>query len=202
MWKAHGFTEPPYGFSFPYNGFSKLVIWFQPTFLMVVPPGGGQDVIQMKTTSIMVLAALAATGLLLSAGVVGATDVPSPGYGPYHSDERHELMEKAFEENDYEAWKTLMTENGRRPRVVDMVTDETFGRFSKVHEAMESGDLDLAATIRAELGLGQGRGRGYGRGGGMNGGGFVDADGDGQCDNIAAGGCGGCGRGRGWRFQQ
>jgi len=166
---------------------------------------------QMKTTSIMVLAALVAAGLLLSAGVVGATDVPSPGYGPYHSDERHELMEKAFEENDYEAWKALMTENGRRPRVVDVVNEETFGRFSEVHEAMESGDLDRAATIRAELGLGQGHGRGgpgrgYGRGVGMHGAGFVDADGDGQCDNLAAGGCGGCGRGRGmgrrWRFQQ
>ena len=172
--------------------------------MVLAPRGGGRDVIPMKTTSIMVLAALAATGLLLSAGVVGATDVPSPGYGPYHNDERHELMEKAFEENDYEAWKALMTENGRRPRVVDVVTEETFGHFSEVHEAMESGDLDLAATIRAELGLGQGRGRGAG----MLGAGFVDSDGDGECDNLAVGGCAGCGRGRGggmgrgWRFQQ
>ena len=177
---------------------------------MVVPPGGGRDVIPMKTTSIMVLAALAATGLLLSAGVVGATDVPSPGYGPYHNDERHELMEKAFEENDYEAWKALMTENGRRPRVVDVVTEDTFQEFAEAHEAMESGDLDLAATIRTELGLGQGRGRGGpGRGAGMPRAGFVDTDGDGQCDNLAAGGCGrgrgggqGRGMGRGWRFQQ
>lgn len=168
----------------------------------------------MKTTSIMVLAALVAGGLLLSAGMVGADGAPGVAYGPYHTNERHELMEKAFEEKDYEAWKVLMTEGSRRPRVVDVVTEDNFDEFAAAHEAKEAGELEKAAAIRAELGLGQGRGKGYGRGygRGMRGAGFVDEDGDGQCDNLAAGGCGGCGRGRGggygrgmgrgWRFQQ
>lgn len=79
--------------------------------------------------------------------------------GPNYTEERHSAMEKAFESNDYNAWKNLM--NGRG-RVTQVVNKDNFAQFAKIHELIEDGKTDEANKIRAELGLGLQNGSGYG----------------------------------------
>jgi hypothetical protein len=107
--------------------------------------------------------------------------------GPNYSPERHEQMEKAFENNDYTAWKGLMNGKGRISQVVN---EGNFNRFAEAHRLMEEGKNDEANKIRQELGLGQGSKNGQGQGlkngqkGQNRGGNFVDANGDGKCDRM------------------
>lgn len=107
--------------------------------------------------------------------------------GPNYSPERHEQMEKAFDNNDYNSWKNLM--NGRG-RVSQIINEGNFKRFAEAHRLMEEGKNDEAGKIRQELGLGQGGGNGQGKGmnnaqrGQNKGGNFVDANGDGKCDRM------------------
>ena len=97
--------------------------------------------------------------------------------GPNYSVERHALMEKAFETNNYEAWKSLM---GNQGRVTKVINKDNFAKFAEAHKKAENGDLAGAKKIREELGLGlkngqgsqagnsQGRGNGNGRHNGTN----------------------------------
>lgn len=103
--------------------------------------------------------------------------------GPNYTPERHEAMQKAFESNDYAAWKAQMGERGAARKV----TEQNFARFSEMHKLMLEGKTIEANAIRAELGLGQGGGQGRGMGvnrGQNRGGNFVDANGDGKCDHL------------------
>lgn len=71
---------------------------------------------------------------------------------PNFSQTRYEAMQKAFESNDYNAWKELM--NGRG-QVSDVINEGNFARFSEMHRLMLEGKYDEANKIREELGLGQ-----------------------------------------------
>ncbi len=81
--------------------------------------------------------------------------------GPDCSDERHEIMEKAFQDNNYENWKELMNGNGR---VTQVVNADNFARFAEAHKLAEEDNLEEAKTIRAELGLGLKNGSGRDQG--------------------------------------
>ena len=81
--------------------------------------------------------------------------------GPDCSDERHAIMEEAFQGNNYEAWKELMNGKGR---VAQVVNTDNFARFAEAHRLAEEGDLEEAKTIRAELGLGLKNGSGRDQG--------------------------------------
>ena len=81
--------------------------------------------------------------------------------GPYYSEERHEQMEKAFENKDFNAWKELM---GTRGRVTQVVNADNFVQFAKAHELAEQGKVQEANQIREELGLGLHNGSGMGNG--------------------------------------
>ena len=90
--------------------------------------------------------------------------------GPNYSVERHEVMEKAFENKDYNAWKNLMQGRGR---VSQVVNKDNFSKFAEAHELMEQGKTAEAQKIRQELGLGMHDGSGkvmgkMGMGRGMN----------------------------------
>jgi len=131
--------------------------------------------------------------LSVFAGVVSAYRGDPSVQGPYYSEERHASMTEALDNLDYDAWVALMTENGRHPRVVDVVTEENFATFVEAHQAALDGDAATAEELRAELGLGlgdgprQGYGQGMGRGLRAQQSEFVDADGDGVCDNLGTG---------------
>ncbi|MBR9706575.1 hypothetical protein GOV14_06065 [Candidatus Pacearchaeota archaeon] len=107
-----------------------------------------------QTLGILALGVIALLGVSLVFAYQGDYSVKGPNY----SEDRHEAMETAFENLDYDAWVALMTENGRHPRVVDVITVDNFATFVEAHEAAESGDFELAAELRAELGLGNGQG--------------------------------------------
>lgn len=79
--------------------------------------------------------------------------------GPNYSVERHTAMEKAFETNDYMAWKNLM---GNQGRVTQVVNKDNFVKFAEAHKLAEKGDVLGAKKIRQELGLGLKNGSGQG----------------------------------------
>ncbi|NCN99721.1 hypothetical protein GW920_01160 [Candidatus Falkowbacteria bacterium] len=96
--------------------------------------------------------------------------------GPNYSVDRHEAMEEAFENNDYEAWKNLMVGNGR---VMQVVNKDNFSKFAEAHELAEQGNTVEAQKIRQDLGLGLRNGSGSGAG---------SRDGNGR-GNAQHGGC-------------
>lgn len=84
--------------------------------------------------------------------------------GPYHTEEREVAMEKAFDNNDYNAWKNLMQGRGR---VTQIINQNNFAQFAKAHNLAEEGKIAEANQIRKDLGLGLQNGNGQGMGIGM-----------------------------------
>ncbi|MBN1462393.1 MAG: hypothetical protein JW922_01780 [Paludibacteraceae bacterium] len=117
---------------------------------------------------------LGLTALALTAGAfltVGSTYAYRGDYtqkGPDCDSEKHELMEQAFENNDYQAWAELMEGKGR---VTQVINEGNFSRFAEAHKLAEEGNYDAADTIRQELGLrtrnGEKVGAGYMQGNGQ-----------------------------------
>lgn len=124
--------------------------------------------------------------------------------GPAYSPERHTAMTEAMGSNNYQEWSELMADRGR---ITQVVNAENFAQFAEARRLGEAGDVAGADAIRQELGIrtsngekvgarygeGQGKNRGdkEGRGrmnsetrGQNQGGKFVDANGDGACDNL------------------
>lgn len=84
--------------------------------------------------------------------------------GPNYSPERHAIMEKAFQTNDYNLWKSQMNNGMGATRVIN---ENNFAKFAEARRLALAGDYAQANKIRAELGLGNGRGgNGYGAGNG------------------------------------
>lgn len=90
--------------------------------------------------------------------------------GPNYSVERHNAMTKAFENKDYDTWKTLMQGKGK---VSQVINKDNFSKFAEVQQLTLQGKTVEAQKIRQELGLGLQNGSGKvmnGKGGnkGMN----------------------------------
>ena len=135
-----------------------------------------------KTIMLGALGLLGLGAVALATGTYAYQGDPAK-FGPNYTPERHEAMQKAFESNDYAAWKAQMGERGAARKV----TEQNFARFSEMHKLMLEGKTTEANAIRAELGLGQGGGQGRGMNanrGQNRGGNFVDANGDGKCDHL------------------
>ncbi len=134
--------------------------------------------------SVIGLAGLAGLGVAVYAAGAYAFQGNGSQYGPNYTPERHEQMTRAFENNDYNSWKSLMSGRG----AANKITEQNFARFAEMHKLRLEGKIEDANKIRAELGLGQGnsQGRGMkGEGRGQNrSGNFVDANGDGKCDRM------------------
>ncbi len=119
------------------------------------------NIINTKVIAFSTVAALLGAGfaMAMSASAAG----PQGGLARGTCDpERHEAVEKAMEDGDYEAWKEL---HGGRGRIASVVNEDNFDTFVAMHEAMESGDTEKAAELREELGLNASGHRGGGRGG-------------------------------------
>ncbi|MCB9813278.1 MAG: hypothetical protein H6772_02630 [Pseudomonadales bacterium] len=70
--------------------------------------------------------------------------------GPNYSSVRHEAINQAFSNGDYNSWKQQMEGNGATNRI----TETNFLRFAEAHKLATQGDLEGAKKIREELGLG------------------------------------------------
>ena len=86
--------------------------------------------------------------------------------GPNYSVERHTAMLKAFETNDYTAWKNLMQNQGR---VTQVITEANFAKFAEAHNLALQGKTAEAQKIRQDLGLGLKNGSGRNSDGVMRG---------------------------------
>lgn len=106
----------------------------------------------MSNKNFLILGLFAIT--LLSAGVItfagafvnkGADSNINQNY----NSERHALMEKAFQTNDYNLWKSQMNGKG----VTNLINENNFSKFAQAHRLMNEGKYDEANKIRQELGL-------------------------------------------------
>jgi len=141
----------------------------------------------MKTKKIYV--SLAVLTLIFTAGIASALAYQGDytKVGPGHTSDRHETIETALNNNDYNAWLKLMDGRGR---VTQVINQSNFAKFAEAHKLAQAGDIAGADAIRAELGLRTSQGSN----GGQKGQGhrqnnakvknFVDSNGDGVCDNI------------------
>ena len=103
--------------------------------------------------------ALAIGATSIFAGSVLAYQGDSAVKGPNYSEDRHTAMEQAFENNDYNAWKSLMVGKGR---VTQVVNKDNFLKFAEAHKLSEEGKTVEAQQIRKDLGLGLRNGSGAG----------------------------------------
>jgi len=147
----------------------------------------------MKKIALGVLS-VATIGIVASSGVVSAFQGDPTKEGPNHNADLHDLKTAAFDAQDYEVWKDLMEQQGSRGRVLDVVNEDNFNIFVEAHNAAESGDIERANELRAELGLNNGigpkDGHSYGAGKGAR-------DGSGSGQGFKRGN--GLGRGTGQR---
>lgn len=116
---------------------------------------------------------LGLTALVIGTGVIFTAATSASAYrgdpavtGPNYTVERHEAMEKSFENKDFSAWLALMQGKGR---VTQVVNKDNFAKFAEAHELAEDGKLIEANQIRTELGLNLRNGTGNGNGMGRNG---------------------------------
>jgi len=79
------------------------------------------------------------------------------GKGSKGNNEDHEAVIQAIENNDYEAWKTLMAD---KPMITDKITQENFNKMVEAHQLMQAGKFDEARQIQKDSGVGFGHGRG------------------------------------------
>lgn len=122
-----------------------------------------------KTTMFLSAIALAIGGVTLMSTQALAYKGDPAVKGPNYTAERHAAVTKAFETNDYNAWKSQMDGRG----ITRRITAQNFARFEQAHRLALAGKTAEANAIRAELGLNQQRGGGMGKGdgtcqGGMN----------------------------------
>lgn len=113
----------------------------------------------MKNKSLILgsLTAVVLGGAILAPTMVSAYRGDVSVQGPNYSEERHQAMTNAFENNDYEAWKTQMAGRGR---VIEVINEENFPRFAEAHRLSLAGQTEEAMAIREELGLGMHNGSG------------------------------------------
>jgi len=125
--------------------------------------------IKMKTKNTVLtlgIAALVLGGLFTLPSAVNAYKGDPSVKGPDCTEERHEKMEQAFGNNDYNAWTNLMQGKGK---VTQVINEGNFAKFAEAHKLAEEGKMDKAKQIREELGLGLGNRKGNGSGQGSKG---------------------------------
>ncbi len=109
--------------------------------------------------------ALALVAIVVAPNISQAYRGDSSVKGPSYTTERHEAMEKAFDDKDFSSWQKLMEGRGR---VTQVVNKDNFIKFSEIHKLIEEENTTEAQKIREELGLGMHNGFGK-RGGHCNG---------------------------------
>jgi hypothetical protein len=103
-----------------------------------------------KTISFVTLGIIGLLGISLVMAYQGDPNVQGPNY----SEDRHAAMQEAFETGNYDGWVALMTQDGRHPRIVDIITSENFEEFAEAHQSKDKEELK---ELKAELGIGQGK---------------------------------------------
>ena len=91
---------------------------------------------------------------LLGVGFVAAYQGDYSVKGSDYSDERHNTTHNAFDNLDYDAWVGLMTESGRNPRILTIVTeDNKYKTYVRVSVPKEAVNKNLVNQIKNEEAL-------------------------------------------------
>jgi len=115
-----------------------------------------------KQTKNMILGA-AVLSLTVTGGVAALTNA-APGNNGSQSQisnrrffhpgkemrENFDAIKEAIANNDYEAWKTAMSDH---PKAEEFVNEETFAKMVEAYQLREAGDLEGAREIMEQLGL-------------------------------------------------
>ena len=113
-------------------------------------------------------------GTVLSIGILVAVPVlafrgDENARGPRFNPEHHEQMQEIFETGNFEAFRLMIEESGKKGKMLETITEENFSKFVEMHNFMKNGDKEGAKVFREELGLNFGKGpmMKQGRRGGM-----------------------------------
>jgi hypothetical protein len=117
-----------------------------------------------KILGLVGVATLALGAVAMIPGITQAYRGDATVKGPNYTIERHDAMEKAFENNDFSAWQKLMVGRGR---VTQVINKDNFAKFAEIHKLTEEGKTVEAQKLRTEMGLGLHNGQGRGNGQGM-----------------------------------
>lgn len=101
-----------------------------------------------KKMFFLALTAIVVSGIAMIPRQASAHQGDSKVQGPNYTAERHEAMAKAFANNDYYAWKSLMAGKGRATQVI---TQQDFTKFAEAHKLAAEGKMTEVNKIRAEL---------------------------------------------------
>ncbi|MDD4333152.1 MAG: hypothetical protein PHT51_03500 [Patescibacteria group bacterium] len=101
-----------------------------------------------------------------------------PGNWKINSEKR-DAEQKAFVNNDYDAWKALVGDNP----VTEKITKDNFAKFVEAHRLMSEGKFQEAKVIFDELGVNPGGGFGKMHNN-RHGPRFEDKNKDGFCDYL------------------
>lgn len=121
------------------------------------------------------------TGLVLGGVALAGTTFAFQGQENRPSEDRdahRASMQEVMNDNNYEGWKTLMTERYEKAEarhkemqekhsqvLLAINSPEAFEKMTQIHELRKSGDIDGANALRAELGLPEmGNGKGFAEG--------------------------------------
>jgi len=102
--------------------------------------------------------ALAIVSMIALAGIaIGKNTLPLE-QRPHYNAVVHEQLEDAMDAGDYAAWLRIRQENNlpMHGKMFQVVNEENFATFVRMHEANLAGDTTTADALRQELGLGAG----------------------------------------------
>ena len=68
-------------------------------------------------------------------------------------EQRMQDIKQAIENNDYNTWHELVTENGRSPNIADVVTEDNFYLLAELEKARQDKDFEKANEIANQLGI-------------------------------------------------
>ncbi len=100
--------------------------------------------------------------LIISAGLSSTALAYMSEPGNSINETVHEQLINAINNRDYNEWLRIREENNlpTRGRIFQVINEDNFDTFAKMHDAMTSGNTELANQYRAELGLGLRNGNG------------------------------------------
>ena len=113
-------------------------------------------------------------GAALFVGLTGTLAAPSDnantaiakggmmrGRGPAISQEDRTALDQAFQNNDYNAWKTIMEKDakGKASDILSKINESNFAKFAEAHRIMKEAK-EKSAAIFKELGIERPEGKG------------------------------------------
>jgi hypothetical protein len=100
----------------------------------------------------LLLASLALV-LMVSAATFAVAQPWTPGPKVNYDADVHEQLQEAMANEDFAEWKRIREENNlpMHGRMMAEMNEERFGEFVRMHAAYQSGNQELAETIRNEL---------------------------------------------------